>query len=93
MLISQKDCTDESSRLIPMVHVYDKRLLNLCCETFSMSSYGKGRMELLRFPGKNHKDNSEIIFLIEAVLGPVVQSIVSLMTSLRGQLVKCFMTS
>ena len=35
-------------------------------------------------------------FLIEhqisTILGPVVQSIVSLTSSLRGQLVKCFMT-
>ena len=31
-------------------------------------------------------------FLIFKVLGSVVQSIVSLTSSLRGQLVKCFMT-
>ena len=34
----------------------------------------------------NDNNNSHII------LGPVVQSIVSLMSSLRGQLVKCFRT-
>ena len=28
-----------------------------------------------------------------ALLGPVVQSIVSLTSSLKGQLIKCFMTS
>ena len=32
------------------------------------------------------------IFLYCKHLGPVVQSIVSLTSSLRGQLVKCFMT-
>ena len=30
--------------------------------------------------------------LMSVIQGPVVQSIISLMSSLRGQLVKCFMT-
>ena len=34
----------------------------------------------------------DLSFICNKVLGPVVQSIVSLTSSLRGQLVKCFMT-
>ena len=37
-------------------------------------------------------EGNNCISLLFAVQGPVVQSIVSLTSSLRGQLVKCFMT-
>ena len=38
------------------------------------------------------KDPKSLIYGCIEHLGPVVQSIVSLTSSLRGQLVKCFMT-
>ena len=45
-----------------------------------------------RFPMKYPHPAYERLPKVSKHQGPVVQSIVSLMSSLRGQLVKCFMT-
>ena len=41
---------------------------------------------------KHYKQTLETQVSIVANLGPVVQSIISLMISFRGQLIKCFTT-
>ena len=63
--------------------------------SFSTGGWGRVRLRIHRRP--DPKPSSLIYFSKSEVsghnvLGPVVQSIVSSTSSLRGQLVKCFMT-
>ena len=60
-------------------------VLKICRRKFCRLLFGSERVN-------TDSASFHLIMLCQGNLGPVVQSIVSLTSSLRGQLVKCFMT-